>query len=112
MWIDIKEPYTLLALLSAVPGAYLAFKRSFARDIRDQMIDLRNPGGVGTNTVPLFYQILARLYVGEKGKWLELFNPTSEEYQRLFSSDKTSGVRVFVWFSLVIIFSFVSWLFD
>ena len=68
MCMYVKEPFMLLALLSAIPSAYLAFKRSFARDIRDQMVDLHNPGGVGINTVPIPYKILARLYVGKKAR--------------------------------------------
>ena len=61
----IEKPFTLLALLFAVPGAYLAFKRAFIHDIRDQMVDLQNPGGVGINSVRFFYRVLAFMFVGK-----------------------------------------------
>jgi len=108
----IEKPFTLLAIVSAIPGAYLVFVRSFFADIRDQMVDTKNPGGVGTRTVGCLYGLLAFVYIGRKDKWLELFNPTSEEFVKAFRSDKASGVRIFVWFLLVFVFSFLAWLND
>lgn len=93
-----EKPFTLLALLSAMPGAYLAFKRSFIHEIREQMVDLQNPAGVGTNTVRFRYRLFAYIFVGRKENWMELFNPTSEEFAKAFKADKTSGLRVFGWF--------------
>ncbi len=110
--IMIKEPFTLLALLSAVPGAWLAFKKMFLRDIRDQMVDLRNPGGIGTNTVTFGYKMIAYLLIGPQKNWLDLFTPTSEVYERALTSDKTSGIRILMWFFSAFVFSFLAWYLD
>ncbi|SRR5258708_4910748 len=104
-----EKPFTLLAILSAIPGAYVVFIRSFFLEIRDQMVDTQNPGGVGTKSVRFAYKVLARIYIGEKSKWMELFNPTSEEFEKVFRSDKTSALRAFVWFLVFFVFSFLAW---
>lgn len=107
----MKDPWTLLAILSALPGAYLSFRRSFIRDLKDQMVDLRNPGGIGAETVPLAYRFLARIFVGDKARWLELFDPTSELNRTKAKTDKTDGFRIFVWFVLTFCFLFMAWFF-
>ena len=110
MCMNLKNPYALLALLSAMPGAYLSFKKSFLRDILDQMVDLRNPVGVGTSTVTLPYRILAYIFIGKRERWLDLFSPGSSVHSQLLKSDKTAAVRIFVWFVLAFAFSFTAWL--
>ena len=110
MCVCLKNPYTLLGLLSLVPGAYLSLKKSFLRDISDQMVDRQNPGGVGTSTVTLPYRILAYIYIGKRERWLDLFSPGSSVHSKLLKSDKTAGVRIFVWFMLAFAFHLTAWL--
>lgn len=110
LW-EIKDPWTLLAILSAIPGAYLSFRRSFIRDIKDQMIDLRNPVGVGTKTVPLGHRVLAYIFIGDELRWLELFDPTSKLNQTKAKPDKADGFRIFAWFVLTFCFSLTAWFF-
>ena len=74
------------------------------------MIDSRNPGGVGTNAITFLYRILARLMIGPKNKWLELFDPPAKA--KVLKEDKTSALRIFMWFALVFIFSFLRWYLD
>lgn len=107
--MDIKNPFTLLALLSALPGAYLAFKKSFPDDLKSQMVDRGNPSGIGQKTVRCSYKLLARLFLGRKRNWIGLFSSTSET-AKVFTEDKTIALRMFIWFSLVFIFSFISWI--
>lgn len=104
----MKDPWTLLAMLSALPGAYLSFRRSLILDIKDQMVDLRNRGGVGIDTVPVTYRLLARIFIGNKTRWLELFDPTSE-VSRSAKTGKSDGFRIFAWFALAFAFSFIAW---
>jgi hypothetical protein len=106
---QIKNPFALLALISAIPGAYLSFKRSFIKDLQDQMIDLRNPVGIGTGTVRFFYKIFAYIFIGKKEIWMDLFDQFSETHKQL-QPDKTTELRMFFWFFLAFVFSFVAWL--
>src|SRR6266571_1630377 len=91
---------TLLAIFSALPGAYLTFKRSFIRDFKDQMVDPRNPGGVGVSTVTGTYRLLALIFIGKEQRWLDLFDPTSEINQTKAKTDKGDAFRIFAWFTL------------
>ena len=91
-------------------GAYLTFKRSFIRDFKDQMVDERNPGGVGVSTVTGTYRLLALIFIGEKRRWLDLFDPTSEVSQAKLKTDKSDAFRIFAWFILTFVFSFIAWL--
>lgn len=104
----MKDPLTLLAIISAVPGAYLSFRRSFLRDIKDQMVDLHNPGGVGSATIRPSYQLLAYIFIGKKERWIDIFNPTAEVNRA--TADKTDGIRIFMWFLLTFLFLFLGWL--
>lgn len=106
----MKDTFTLFAILSALPGAYLTFKRSFIRDFKDQMVDLRNPGGVGISTVTGTYRLLALIFIGKERRWLELFDPTSEVNQTKAKTDKGDAFRIFAWFTLTFAFSFTAWL--
>lgn len=108
----MENPFTLLAMLSALPGAYLSFKRSLIPELQDQMVDRRNPAGIGRGTVRLPYRILAYIFVGKQDKWMDLFDPLSPVIQRLLKTDKTVGLRIFVWFALTFIFLFLAWFFD
>ena len=105
----MKDPWTLLAIASALPGAYLSFRRSFIRDLKDQMVDLRTPGGVGVATVLRSYRLLARIFIGKEKRWLELFDPTSKINQTNAKTDKGDAFRIFVWFVLAFAFSFMAW---
>ena len=62
----MKDPWTLLVIASTLLGAFLSFRRSFIRDLKDQMVDLRNPGGVGVATVSRTYRLLARIFIGNE----------------------------------------------
>lgn len=106
----MKNPWTLLALLSAMPGAYLSFRRSLIRDLKDQMVDLRNPVGIGVGTVSFSYRLLARIFVGTKEQWLDLFDPSSELNRTSAKTDKRDGLRIFMWFVLTFVFLCLSWL--
>jgi len=106
--IRMKNPWTLLALLAALPGAYLSFRRSLIRDIKDQMVDPRNPAGVGIDTVRPSYRLLARIFIGKRARWLELFDPTSE-VNLAAKADKSDALHIFVWFVLMFAFSFLAW---
>jgi hypothetical protein len=105
----MKDPWTLLAIVSAAPGAYLSFRRSFLRDLKDQMIDLRNPAGVGIATIPVLYRLLAYIFIGKKERWIDLFDPSSHVNKATARTDKTEGLRIFLWFMLTFVFSFLSW---
>lgn len=105
----MKDPWTLLAIASALPGAFLSFRRSFIRDLKDQMVDLRNPGGVGVATVSRTYRLLARIFIGNEKRWLELFDPTSEINQTKAKTNKGDAFRIFAWFVLAFAFSFTAW---
>jgi hypothetical protein len=105
----MKDPWTLLAIISAVPGAYLSFRRSLLRDLKDQMVDLSNSGGVGVATIPLSYRLLAYIYIGKKQRWIDLFDPTSEVNKTIAKTDKTEGFRIFAWFLLTFLFLFLGW---
>ena len=105
-----KDYLYLLALLCAVPGAWLSFRNSFIRDFQDQMVDLENPVGVGTCTIAWPYKFLAYMMIGPKNKWLNLFDPPAKA--SLLKEDKTSALRIFMWFTLMFIFSFLRWWFD
>ena len=110
-WLaTMKDPLTLLAIISAVPGAYLSFRRSFLRDIQDQMVDLRNPSGIGIATIPVSYQLLAYIFIGKKQRWIDLFDPTAEVNRTTARTDKTDGLRIFVWFLLTFSFLVLGWL--
>lgn len=104
----MKDPWTLLAMISALPGAYLSFRRSFIRDIKDQMVDLRNPGGIGVDTVSVTYRLLARIFIGNKKRPMDLFDPISE-VSRSAKTDKGDAFRIFAWFTLAFAFSFMAW---
>jgi hypothetical protein len=106
----MKDPWTLLAIISAVPGAYLSFRRSLIRDLKDQMVDLRNPAGVGVATIPASYRLLAYIFIGKKQRWMDLFDPTSEVNRATARTGKTDGLRIFVWFFLMFSFWFLGWL--
>jgi len=106
----MKNPFTILAILTALPGAYLSFKRSFIYELQNQMTDLRNPGGVGQDTLNSAYRILAYIFIGKRDKWMEIFDPLSTVTQRLLKKDKTAGLRIFIWFLLTFIFSFLAWI--
>ena len=103
-----KDYLYLLALLCAIPGAWLSFRKSIIRDFQDQMVNVNNPGGVGTSTVVWAYRFLAYVMIGPKTKWLELFDPVAKE--KLLKTDETSALRIFIWFALMFIFSFLRWL--
>ena len=107
----MKDPWTLLAIASALPGAYLSFRRSFIWDLKDQMVDHRNPAGVGVSTVSRTYEFLARIFLGirNKNELIELFNPTSEINQTKAKADKGDAFRIFAWFVLAFAFSFTAW---
>ena len=107
----MNDPWTLLAIASALPGAYLSFRRSFIRDLKDQMVDLRNPGGVGVGTVSRTYRLLALIFIGKENRWLELYDPTSDVNQTKAKTDKGDAFRIFAWFVLTFAFSFTAWLF-
>jgi hypothetical protein len=106
----MKEPWTLLAIISAVPGAYLSFRGSLFRDLRDQMIDLRNSAGVGITTIPASYRLLAYIFIGKKERWIDLLDPTSHVNRATARTDKTDGLRIFLWFFLTFSFLFLGWL--
>lgn len=105
----MKDPWTLLAIASALPGAYLSFRRSFIRDFKDQMVDHRNPAGVGVTTVSRTYKFLAHIFIGNEKRWLELFDPISETNQTKAKTDKGDAFRIFAWFVLAFAFSFTAW---
>ena len=102
----MKNPFTLFALLSVIPGAYLSFKKSFYRDLKDQMVNLRNESGIGFDTVEWYYKILAYIFVGKRSEWTDLFDPTKSNW---VTKDKTTSFRIFFWFLLTFIFSFLAW---
>lgn len=104
-----KVPWTLLAIFSSVPGAYLSFRRSFIRDLKDQMVNWGNPGGVGTKTVSLPYRILAYVFLGKQDKWLTLFDPMSKLNRSKATPDKGDAFRIFVWFVVTFAFLFLAW---
>ena len=106
----MKDPWTLLAIISALPGAYLSFRRSLIRDLKDQMVDLRNPGGVGVGTVSPPYRLLARIFIGNKQRWMDLFDPTSEVNRTNARPDKHDGFRILAWFVLTFLFLLLGWL--
>ena len=105
----LKNPYTLLALILGIPGAYLSFKRFFLQELKNQMVDLHNESGVDANSVSLSYKILGYIFIGQKKNWINLFNSTSETAQKLFKKDKTMALRIFCWFLLMFAFSFLAW---
>jgi hypothetical protein len=95
--------FVLAALFAAIPGAWIVFRIHFIRELEDQMIDHRNPAGIGTATVKFPYNALARIMIGPRSKWTELFDPTARE--KLWKKDKTSAVRRALWFILASIFA-------
>lgn len=96
--------FVLGALIAALPGAWIVFKRHFVRELEEQMVDLRNPVGIGTATVKFPYNLLARIMIGPSYKWTQLFDPTARE--KLWPKDKTSAVRRALWFILASILAF------
>ena len=105
--MTLKNPYALLALLSAVPGAYLQLKKSFLRDISEQMVGRGNPVGIGTSTVTLPNRVLAYIFIGKRERWLDLFSPSSAVHGKLLKSDQTAAARIFCWFVLAFCFGVV-----
>ena len=105
----MKDSWTLLAIASALPGAYLSFRRSFIPDLKAQMVDLRNPVGVGVATVSCTYRLLAHIFIGNEKRWLDLFDPSSEINQTKAKTDKGDAFRIFAWFVLAFAFSFTAW---
>lgn len=105
-----KDYFYLLALLCAIPGAWLSFRKSFIKDFQHQMVDLENLTGIGTQTVAWPYKLLAYLLIGPQNKWIELFDPTAKV--KVLTEDKTTALRIFIWFTLMFVFSFLRWLFE
>ena len=105
-----KNYFTLLALLCAVPGAYLSFKKTFIEEMKEQMFSFRmHDGKMNYDKVRFSYKVLAYILIGPpKEKWLDLLmNDLSETSQKF--KDNTIGLRIFLWFLFVFIFSFWSW---
>jgi hypothetical protein len=107
----MNSPWTLLAILSAMPGAYLSFRRSLIRDLKDQMQDADNPSGVGVRTVSVTYKLLACIFLGirNKNELTELFNPSSELNQKKAKIGKNDALWIFAWFIGTFLFSLIAW---
>src|SRR2546427_11212702 len=95
--------FVLVALIAAIPGAWIVFRRHFIRELEEQMINLNNPTGVGPATVQFPYNLLAIVMIGPPSKWTQLFDPAARE--KLWKKDKTSAVRRMIWFSLASFFA-------
>ncbi len=112
----MRDPFTLLAIISAVPGACLAFKRFFFHEIRSQLVDLDKPGGIGPRKVSWPYRVLAYFVIGpqvwRKQLWLDLFKPETKIYQDAWYGDDKEGVRILGWFFATFVFAFLAWFFE
>jgi hypothetical protein len=98
-----KDIFTLMALLSALPGAWWSFKRAFYRDITEQA----HAEMLAEQTVSWFYKkIMLRITVDQKATIDDLLEPTSSFYWRtLLSKDPHVALKIFLSFSLAFVFS-------
>lgn len=108
------DAFTLLAVLSAVPGAWLAFKRAFYPDFAfhfySSMLD-------NTYSMPRSYRLFGYVMIGSRKKQKRMLVRTHSEIptysdRQLAKQDKTINSRILVWFSGVLVFAFLSWHFD
>jgi len=103
----MKDLFTLLAILSAIPGAWLSFKRSFYLEIAEQANDEQ----FGERYVSWFYRrIMLPAAVGLKAKPDHFLEPMSPYYHRvLLKKSRHMAFLVFLSFFCAFLFSFLAW---
>ena len=89
-----EKIFVLAAILSGLIAAWLSFEGRFIRDLQEQMVDKKNPAGVGTDSVKFPYNLIARIRFGPPNRWLDLFDPTAKP--KLVKGGKTSGFRILI----------------
>ena len=101
-----EKIFVLAAILSGLIAAWFAFEGRFIHDLQEQMVDKKNPAGIGTDSVKFPYNLLARIRFGPPNRWLDLFDPTAK--QKLVKGDKTSGFKILTCVVIASTFSFIA----
>ena len=101
-----EKIFVLAAILSGSLAAWLSFEGRFIHELQEQMVDKKNPGGVGTDSVKFPYNLIARIRFGHPNRWLDLFDPTAKP--KLVKDDRTLGSRIFIWLLVASTFSCIA----
>jgi hypothetical protein len=110
----LEDAFTVLAILSAIPGAWLSFKRffypGFAFHLYSSMLD-------NTYLIPRLHKIFGYLMIGSIRKQKRMLGGMHSEVpphsdRQLAKYDKTINFRIVMWFSGALVFSFLGWYFS
>ena len=104
--------FNILALLCAIPTAFLAFKNRFKENFKTQCEEIiRKENKDYKKDIRLDYRLLALMFYGlkdTKNAWMRIFMGPDDEIVKRMEFDRSDAVRGLFWFCTSVLFALLA----